>query len=166
VKIFEGEVLNLLANRAVAWLDQARAILSQPDIIKAINSIDAMIVKDNNNSEDHSLTPVKINSLTKSSTNGSPLEMEKAHSENGNSNGNSLPRKSLAPKIKLAPGTLSKLEEILVDGDLMEVTFDESAKLWRIFEAAKPIRVDIPDLNVNVIASTLFIYVVCIGCIF
>ena len=52
------------------------------------------------------------------------------------------------PEIKLSTKTLSDVEGLMMEGDLLEVSLDEGQHLWRILQATEPRRSKIyPDLN-------------------
>lgn len=41
------------------------------------------------------------------------------------------------PTIQLSKGTQQMLEELMMEGDLLEVTLDETIYLWRLLNAVK-----------------------------
>lgn len=47
------------------------------------------------------------------------------------------------PLIQLKEETKQKIDELTMEGDLLEVSLDETLYLWRLYNAAKP---DITDL--------------------
>jgi histone demethylase JARID1 len=51
------------------------------------------------------------------------------------------------PIIQLTPEALSELENILIEGNLMEISFEETLKLWKIYQSAQPKNLSIPDLR-------------------
>lgn len=55
-----------------------------------------------------------------------PLESEKVLSNITN-----------PPTVQLSKGTLQFLEELMMEGDLLEVTLDETVYLWRLLNAAR-----------------------------
>jgi hypothetical protein len=44
---------------------------------------------------------------------------------------------SFTPSVQLSRGTLQFLEELMMEGDLLEVTLEETIYLWRLLNAAK-----------------------------
>lgn len=41
------------------------------------------------------------------------------------------------PTVQLSRGTLQFLDELMMEGDLLEVTLDETIYLWRLLNAAR-----------------------------
>lgn len=41
------------------------------------------------------------------------------------------------PSVQLSKGTQQMLEELMMEGDLLEVTLDETIYLWRLLNAAR-----------------------------
>lgn len=41
------------------------------------------------------------------------------------------------PTVQLSKGTQQMLEELMMEGDLLEVTLDETVYLWKLLNAAK-----------------------------
>lgn len=44
---------------------------------------------------------------------------------------------SALPSVQLSKGTQQMLEELMMEGDLLEVTLDETIYLWRLLNAAR-----------------------------
>lgn len=42
-----------------------------------------------------------------------------------------------SPTVQLSKATIQFLEELMMEGDLLEVTLDETIYLWRLLNAAK-----------------------------
>lgn len=57
--------------------------------------------------------------------------------------------------ITLSRATKDRLEELMMEGDLLEVSLDETQHLWRILNAAKPATMDLAYIqklyNISVI---------------
>merc|ERR1712223_2249035 len=52
------------------------------------------------------------------------------------------------PEIKLSNKIQTQLEEIMLEGDLLEVSMDENQQIWKLLQAAEPRRSKkYPDLN-------------------
>ena len=58
-------------------------------------------------------------------------------------------QKSDLPLITLSKTTKDHLEELLMEGDLLEVSLDETQHLWRILNAAKSSISDITHINLR-----------------
>lgn len=53
------------------------------------------------------------------------------------------------PLITLNDNTRKALEELLMEGDLLEVSLDETQHLWRILNSAKPNMSDLTQINLR-----------------
>lgn len=42
------------------------------------------------------------------------------------------------PVLELPEGARRPLEELMMEGDLLEVTLDEATSIWRLLQAARP----------------------------
>ncbi|XP_014675758.1 PREDICTED: lysine-specific demethylase 5C-like [Priapulus caudatus] len=49
-----------------------------------------------------------------------------------------VPRQLEAPTLELSPGGRAQLEGLMMEGDLLEVSLDETQHIWRILQACKP----------------------------
>ena len=61
--------------------------------------------------------------------------MEKLQTANGDGG-----KKEELPEIKLASSLLRDVEDLMMEGDLLEVSLDEGQHLWRILQATEPRR--------------------------
>ncbi|XP_067622183.1 lysine-specific demethylase 5 [Eurosta solidaginis] len=162
IRLPEDEALRCLAERAMSWQDRVRKVLTSPDVTAALetiialqrkqkrpgvyvsvladlgktrkqqehinhrNTIDPAVTSDNNESSDdddevgrlHIVEDILSNDERESSYAEAPLstELEKLLSENEKQN----------------------LNDLLMEGDLLEVSLDESMELWRILSAIQP----------------------------
>ena len=158
VKIFEGEVLTLLADRAMKWLDDARKLLNNATVIEAFNTVE----------RESAIEPKPGYMKELVDTIGSPTKSQKHDTASGkdcspNKGGQNMETNHYAqsdlrkveeqqfapPLIKLSENLMSELENILIEGNLMEITFEELHKLWKIYEGAQPKPSNIPDLRVS-----------------
>lgn len=49
-----------------------------------------------------------------------------------------VPRNLEPPVLELSPGAKAQLEELMMVGDLLEVSLDETQHIWRILQATHP----------------------------
>lgn len=49
-----------------------------------------------------------------------------------------VPRSLEPPVLELSPGAKAQLEELMMVGDLLEVSLDETQHIWRILQATHP----------------------------
>lgn len=112
VRLPEGEALQCLTERAMAWQDRARTLLARAELREA---------------------------LAKLSINKEGGEEETAE-DSSDSEMESSPRKKAQASdpevtVKLAPETISELEDVMMEGDMLEVSLDEVTHIWRILQA-------------------------------
>ncbi|XP_022082641.1 lysine-specific demethylase 5A-like [Acanthaster planci] len=51
-----------------------------------------------------------------------------------------IPRPVESPVLELSPMVKAQLEDLMMEGDLLEVSLDETQHIWRILQACQPIR--------------------------
>lgn len=49
-----------------------------------------------------------------------------------------MPRSLEPPVLELSPAAKAQLEELMMEGDLLEVSLDETQHIWRILQATHP----------------------------
>jgi len=115
VRLPEGEALQCLTERAMAWQDRARTVLATPELSAALSKL--------------------------SISRGERAEGEEQEDETSDSDGEgpSSPRKRLGGEpglvLTLTARTIVQLEDLMMEGDLLEVSLDEVAHIWRILQA-------------------------------
>ncbi|XP_072946087.1 lysine-specific demethylase 5 [Epargyreus clarus] len=105
VRLAEGEALQCVTERAMAWQDAARALLSSPQL---------------------ATLPMQRLPERKDHGSRSSASVEHAYS--------ATPR---SPSTRVAPGLLQKLEDLMLEGDLLEVRLEEQAAVWGAVSAAR-----------------------------
>ncbi|CAH0731719.1 unnamed protein product, partial [Brenthis ino] len=110
VRLAEGEALQCVTERAMAWQDAARAMLAAP-ALAALPPRDRRDRRD----RDRDLPAPR-----------SSASVEHAYS--------ATPRSAAA---RVAPALLQKLEELMLEGDLLEVRLEEQAAVWSAVCAAR-----------------------------
>merc|ERR1719166_176609 len=104
VRLPEGEALQCLTERAMAWQDRARTLL-------ATQELGSVLDKQGREEEDTS----------DSETEGSPRKKPQV----------TEPEKV----INLPAETIKQLEDVMMEGDMLEVSLDEVNQIWRILKA-------------------------------
>ncbi len=100
IRLPEGDALQCLTERAMAWQDSARTALGTDEVKTAFDKLQ------------------------------SPAEDES--DEEG--------KKATPPEIDLASSTVASLEALMLEGDLLEVSLDESQHMWRLLQSTEPRR--------------------------
>ncbi|XP_042304071.1 lysine-specific demethylase 5C isoform X2 [Sceloporus undulatus] len=140
VRLPEGEALQCLTERAITWQDRARQLLSSSDVVAALERLaelrqrllgdsakEAGALKESSCNEQTKVSLENGNSTTpeKHSSCASDLEMLNSY----------LP-KLQGPVLELPDTIRLPLKELLMEGDLLEVTLDEIQSIWCLVQAA------------------------------
>ncbi|GBP65085.1 hypothetical protein EVAR_46879_1, partial [Eumeta japonica] len=124
VRLAEGEALQCVTERAMAWQDAARAALAGPHLAASLAD---------HNSDRHQASRERSDKLN--------AELKKAtgrahdpHAAQLRSSATSEHAYSASPRspplTRVHTQILHKLEDLMMEGDLLEVTLDEQAHLW------------------------------------
>ncbi|XP_030049890.1 lysine-specific demethylase 5C isoform X1 [Microcaecilia unicolor] len=148
VRLPEGEALQCLTERAITWQDRARQALATQEVallLEKLNELRQRLQSD--------MTKEMV-ALKESAWNEQQQKMQ-VPLENGDKvteNGNSVPSdldmisscfpRLCGPVLELSETSRLQLEELMMEGDLLEVTLDEEQRIWRVLQAAQP-----PDLD-------------------
>merc|ERR1711915_690269 len=113
VRLPEGEALQCLTERAMAWQDKARTVLARQELADALDKLSINLDKDNEDPETE---------------------------ETSDSEAESSPRKRMMMSdpdivINLDAKTVQLLVDIMMEGDMLEVCLDEISHIWRILQA-------------------------------
>jgi len=141
VKLPEGEALTYLIDRALAWQQRAEKILRTSEVSEELKKLNTAVIENN---------------ISKKKTKGdesSSMETETDDTESESESGSKPTKLSSVqskkiPEIKLSNKIQTQLEEIMLEGDLLEVTMDENHQIWKLLQATEPRRSrKYPDLN-------------------
>merc|ERR1712029_497666 len=113
VRLPEGEALQCLTERAMAWQDKARTVLARQELSDALDKLSINRDKDADDPETE---------------------------ETSDSEAESSPRKRTLTSdpdvvINLDGKTIQLLVDIMMEGDMLEVCLDEISHIWRILQA-------------------------------
>ena len=140
VRLPEGEALQSLTERALGWRDRAQKILKTDEVAMALNKL-----------SDFSSFDSKNDSENDSSMDESANESESEQGASGKSKKQVLLTtkvKKEMPEVKISKKAQTQLEDLLLEGDILEVAVDETLHIWRILQASEPRRSkQYPDLN-------------------
>lgn len=159
IRLPEGEALQCLTERSMNWQDRARQILATEEVVKALASIQKQTNLDSkgidtNRSSEHTYSASQSNATIQTNTTDPVAQRRSLTPVKGSKPG--------APLIYLQPSTVEKIDELMMEGDLLEVSLDETQYLWRLCNASKE---DITDLayihlKYNIKVSTLLYYLI------
>jgi len=140
VKLPEGEALTYLTDRALAWQQRAEKVLRTAEVseeLKKLNDTEANGRKEKKTKGDESSMDetTDADTDTESESGSKPTKLSSVQSKK-------------IPEIKLSNKMQTQLEEIMLEGDLLEVTMDENHQIWKLLQATEPRRSrKYPDLN-------------------
>ncbi|XP_004519341.1 lysine-specific demethylase lid isoform X1 [Ceratitis capitata] len=163
IRLPEDEALRCLAERAMNWQDRARKILTSPDVTAALEAIKAQQRKQkrkgvfangfsegnnsrrqqrrrsNHNSKDMISADNPDNSSDDDDEEGRLHIVEDTYSNDEEEVFNVDAALPLELQKLLSDSEKENLNELMMEGDLLEVSLDESQELWRILAAIQPI---------------------------
>lgn len=140
VRLPEGEALQFLTERAMSWQDRARQLLGDPEVVKVLNSLNKPEVQSSESSESSQGASAESLSasaaLLRLASIASDLPSAESPTEsNGSATANSstptTPANERKPGILLSDEKRAVLEDLMMKGDLLEVTLDETDQLWK-----------------------------------
>ncbi|KAM4664592.1 lysine-specific demethylase 5C isoform 2-T2 [Discoglossus pictus] len=139
VRLPEGEALQCLTERAMSWQDRARRVLATPEIASANTAL-----AERRQRMQHCKDPQALRETTRNEQNPVPHENGDSHSENGtcampdlDALAALLPRIDRVPILELSLGSRTLLEDLMLEGDLLEVTLEEEQSIWRLLQASQ-----------------------------
>ncbi|XP_062855327.1 lysine-specific demethylase 5C isoform X2 [Trichomycterus rosablanca] len=163
VRLPEGEALQCLTERAINWQGRAKQVLDTPEVQKALErlqelktnlsrekteqeekkgNVEDVIVLSDSEEQDDGVIDLTEESNSKKSNGGNAANGIQSGCENSIESVTGV--ESLAPVvpqlkgcvIELAPSTRAQLEELQLEGDLLEVTLDQTQTIYRLLQAA------------------------------
>ncbi|KAM6149263.1 lysine-specific demethylase 5C-like [Rhynchocyon petersi] len=163
VRLPEGEALQCLTERAISWQGRARQALASEDVTALLRQLAELHqqLQDELRPEASSTYPSISDSDPPREGRGRNLSkfqgllvnrdiltnLEKVAQDQSSGNGDLAVLSSLLPQLtgpvlELPEATRVPLEELMMEGDLLEVTLDENHSIWRLLQAGQP-----PDLE-------------------
>ncbi|CRK97404.1 CLUMA_CG010794, isoform A [Clunio marinus] len=156
LRVPEGEIVQCVAERAMHWQDRVRQALKQKDVEMALLEF-SMHQKKDGTIKDPSQERKLKRSKNKIKDPESSAQLTPSSSDAGSDTGNASDNDELkllnpehpymnndksfgsfpSPAIQLSKVTQHLLEELMMEGDLLEVTLDETVYLWRLLNASK-----------------------------
>ena len=172
VRIPEGEALQCLTERAMAWRDRAQKVLDANDVVEALKKLSEHNKSDTlgnkkggrkgkkktGDADDTESEQSALDTSMTDSESGLEAEISQSKSSDETHADGSKDKRicdkekdvsaSRPPEIKLSSKSLTTLENLMIEGDLLEVSMDETQHIWRVLQATEPRRSKrYPDLN-------------------
>ncbi|XP_037374226.1 lysine-specific demethylase 5D-like isoform X2 [Talpa occidentalis] len=161
VRLPEGEALQCLTERAMGWQGRARQALASEDVTALLGRLAQLRqrLQAELNPEEPPIYPAapasdlirecsskdmhKVQGLLKK---GDYMNNHEKIDPSGQDSGmellSSVLQKLTGPVLELPEATRVPLEELMLEGDLLEVTLDENLSIWQLLQAGQP-----PDLE-------------------
>uniref|UniRef100_A0A3P9J0Q8 [histone H3]-trimethyl-L-lysine(4) demethylase n=1 Tax=Oryzias latipes TaxID=8090 RepID=A0A3P9J0Q8_ORYLA len=148
VRLPEGEALQCLTERAITWQGRAKDALETPEVQQALEKLQELretLQHDVKKEEDAEKEPERDSVIVLSDSEGGEgedgvidLTKDNSPQKKTDSNGSLLP---LLPSLKgkvvqLSAATKVRLEELQLEGDLLEVSLDQTNTIHRVLQAA------------------------------
>uniref|UniRef100_A0A669B098 [histone H3]-trimethyl-L-lysine(4) demethylase n=1 Tax=Oreochromis niloticus TaxID=8128 RepID=A0A669B098_ORENI len=125
VRLPEGEALQCLTERAMSWQDRARQALATEELSSALAKLSVLSQR---------MVEQAAREKTEKIINA---ELQKA-AANPDLQTPLVPRSLEPPVLELSPQAKAQLEDLMMLGDLLEVSLDETQHIWRILQATHP----------------------------
>ncbi|OBS82106.1 hypothetical protein A6R68_23902, partial [Neotoma lepida] len=158
VRLPEGEALQCLTERAIGWQGRARQALASEDVTALLEQL-AKFRQQLQNELRHEKAPTSPSDLASDSLRkGSGKDILKEEELLLNEDRLLSPKKTLpieglckrdkevlpsllsqltGPVLELPEATRAPLEELMMEGDLLEVTLDENHSIWQLLQAGQ-----------------------------
>uniref|UniRef100_A0A8C7Z0A3 [histone H3]-trimethyl-L-lysine(4) demethylase n=1 Tax=Oryzias sinensis TaxID=183150 RepID=A0A8C7Z0A3_9TELE len=148
VRLPEGEALQCLTERAITWQGRAKDALETPEVQQALEKLQELretLQHDVKKEGDAEKEPERDSVIVLSDSEGGEgedgvidLTKDNSPQKKTDSNGSLLP---LLPSLKgkvvqLSAATKVRLEELQLEGDLLEVSLDQTNTIHRVLQAA------------------------------
>uniref|UniRef100_A0A8C9ST64 [histone H3]-trimethyl-L-lysine(4) demethylase n=1 Tax=Scleropages formosus TaxID=113540 RepID=A0A8C9ST64_SCLFO len=140
VRLPEGEALQCLTERAINWQGRAKKALESPELKKVLETLQKL--KESLGKEENGIS----DDVIKRSVNGvkgvidltEDDSSQKMNKKGVDTTAHLLPLvPSLkGPVIELSPAARAQLEDLQLEGDLLEVTLDQTQVIYRLLQAA------------------------------
>lgn len=148
IRLPEGEALQCLTERAMNWQDRSRQVLETTEVVNALASLQKQqcltdtTKADGNESREteHAYSAAveqKPDAVTTTSTTATTTP------STATTTSSPANKSTFNPLIQLQKSTTDQIEELMMEGDLLEVSLDETQYLWRLFSASKPYSSDL-----------------------
>ncbi|XP_041035523.1 lysine-specific demethylase 5C isoform X2 [Carcharodon carcharias] len=143
VRLPEGEALQCLTERAIMWQDRARRAMATKEVAALLERLAELrqqlqnqVVKDTIAMKERSR--VGNHQKKVGGANGDAVDVPQENKETSSPTATDEDDVTLeSPAVELSEAVQQQLEELMVDGDLLEVTLDENHNIWRVLQAVR-----------------------------
>uniref|UniRef100_A0AAR2K9Q5 [histone H3]-trimethyl-L-lysine(4) demethylase n=1 Tax=Pygocentrus nattereri TaxID=42514 RepID=A0AAR2K9Q5_PYGNA len=152
VRLPEGEALQCLTERAINWQGRAKQALETPEIqglLERLQELRQTEIKEEKKTDEQqqeeeekkgNKEEVIVLSDSEEAEDGVIDLTEEGESQKKDKEKSLVPLVPClkGPVIELAPSTRTQLEELQLEGDILEVTLDQTQTIYRLLQAASP----------------------------
>uniref|UniRef100_A0AAR2LRS7 [histone H3]-trimethyl-L-lysine(4) demethylase n=1 Tax=Pygocentrus nattereri TaxID=42514 RepID=A0AAR2LRS7_PYGNA len=148
VRLPEGEALQCLTERAMSWQDRARQALATDELSSALAKLSVLSQRMVELAAREKTEKIINAELQKAAANPDlQVRLNKFHfvlfldpttPRKQPRKTPLVPRSLEPPVLELSPAAKAQLEELMMEGDLLEVSLDETQHIWRILQATHP----------------------------
>ena len=110
--------MTYLADRALAWQQRAEKALKSDEVVIELKKFKELELQNNGNHSKNKELEESENSESESDLDGQPK----------------LSAVKKIPEVKLSGKTQTLLEDLLLEGELMEVSMDENQQIWKLLQ--------------------------------
>ncbi|XP_067880255.1 lysine-specific demethylase 5C isoform X2 [Heterodontus francisci] len=140
VRLPEGEALQCLTERAIMWQDRARRSLATKEVAALLERLTDIRQRLQNQMVTETIAQKERNHQKKvEGLNDDSVDLAQENTETNNSTeaADEGQLQLESPAIELSEAVQQQLEELMIDGDLLEVTLDENHNIWRVLQAVR-----------------------------
>uniref|UniRef100_A0AAR2IQ94 [histone H3]-trimethyl-L-lysine(4) demethylase n=1 Tax=Pygocentrus nattereri TaxID=42514 RepID=A0AAR2IQ94_PYGNA len=137
VRLPEGEALQCLTERAINWQGRAKQALETPEIqglLERLQELRQTEIKEEKKTDEQQQEEEE----KKGNKEEVIVLSDSEEAEDGVESLVPLVPCLKGPVIELAPSTRTQLEELQLEGDILEVTLDQTQTIYRLLQAASP----------------------------
>uniref|UniRef100_A0A8C5NFI0 [histone H3]-trimethyl-L-lysine(4) demethylase n=1 Tax=Gouania willdenowi TaxID=441366 RepID=A0A8C5NFI0_GOUWI len=128
VRLPEGEALQCLTERVMSWQDRARQALATDELSSALAKLSVLSQRMVEQAAREKTEKIINAELQKAAANPDLQVLQTPL----------VPRSLEPPVLELSSQAKAQLEELMMLGDLLEVSLDETQHIWRILQATHP----------------------------
>uniref|UniRef100_A0AAV3A525 [histone H3]-trimethyl-L-lysine(4) demethylase n=1 Tax=Pyxicephalus adspersus TaxID=30357 RepID=A0AAV3A525_PYXAD len=137
VRLPEGEALQCLTERAMSWQDRARRVLATPEISAAATALAEKRQKLQHNKDPQALRETTCNEQIPISHENGDSRLENGTMPDLDAMSALIAQIDRTPVLDISIGSRALLEDLMLEGDLLEVTLEEELSIWRLLQASQ-----------------------------
>ncbi|CAG9761247.1 unnamed protein product [Ceutorhynchus assimilis] len=137
VRVPEGEALQGLTERAMNWQDRAKQLLLTPELVRAKIKLNNLLQKFDAIQKTKIFTTEIKEVFKNNAVHGEGLAYDSRINESDDASKESTRNQVKDCVVRITPEVRRRMEELLMEGDLLEVSLDETEALWKLFLSSR-----------------------------